>query len=40
MSNCVVVHVLPERIDEVRRIFLETNPDDVRVEPGSPVITL
>jgi hypothetical protein len=28
----------PERIDEVRRILLETNRDDVRVEPGSPVI--
>ena len=40
MSNCVVVDVLPERIDEVRRILLETNPDDVRVEPGSPVIAL
>ena len=40
MSNCVVVDVLPERIDEVRRILLETNPDDVRVEPGGPVIAL
>jgi hypothetical protein len=40
MSNCVVVQVLPERIDEVRRILLESNPDDVRVQPGSPVIAL
>jgi hypothetical protein len=32
--------VLPERIDEVRRMLMETNPDDVRVEPGSPVIAL
>ena len=33
-SNCVVVHVLPERIDEVRRILSDTNPNDVRVELG------
>ncbi len=39
-SNCVVVHVLPERIDEVRRMLIETNPEDVRVEQGSPVLAL
>jgi hypothetical protein len=39
-NNLVVVSVLPERIDEVRRMLMETNPDDVRVEPGSPVIAL
>jgi hypothetical protein len=39
-SNRVVVGVLPERIDEVRRILMESNPDDAGVEPGSPVIAL
>jgi hypothetical protein len=39
-SNCVIVHVLPERIDEVRRTLMETNPDDVRVAPGTPFRTL
>jgi hypothetical protein len=39
-NNCVTVRVLPERFDEVRRILMETNPDDVRVEPGSPVMAL
>jgi hypothetical protein len=39
-TNCVVVRVLAERIDEVRRILIETHPDDVHVEAGSPVVTL
>ena len=39
-SNRIVVGVLPERMDEVRRILMESNPDDVDVVPGSPVITL
>ena len=39
-SNCVVVHVLPGRTAEVRRVLMETNPDDVRVEPGTPIRTL
>jgi hypothetical protein len=30
------VRVFPERIDEVRHLLLETNPDDVRVELGTP----
>ncbi len=38
-DNCVLVQVLPEGLDEVRRTFLITNPDDVRVEPGTPVIS-
>jgi hypothetical protein len=37
-ENCVVVHVLPERLHEVRRTLMATNPDDVRVELGSRVI--
>jgi hypothetical protein len=36
--NCVLVQVRPEQLDEVRRTFSITNPDDVRVEPGPPVI--
>jgi hypothetical protein len=39
-DNLVVVHVLPGRIDEVRRILNESNPNDVRVELGSPVMTM
>jgi hypothetical protein len=37
-NNCVIVQVLPERLDDVRRNFMTTNPDDVRVELGTPVI--
>ena len=37
-NNCVIVQVLPERLDDVRRNFTTTNPDDVRVELGTPVI--
>jgi hypothetical protein len=40
INNCVVVHVLPEGLDEVRRVLRETNPEDVRVELGSPIIAL
>jgi hypothetical protein len=36
-ANKVYVEVLPERIDEVRRILSGTNPDDVYVAPGTPV---
>ena len=36
--NCVIVQVLPERLEDVRRTFKTTNPDDVRVELGTPVI--
>lgn len=36
IHNRVNVRVLPERIDEVHRSFMETNPDDVLVEPGTP----
>jgi hypothetical protein len=39
-GNRVVVHVLPVRIEEARRIFMEANPDDVVVEPGGPVLTM
>jgi hypothetical protein len=34
INNCVVVHALPEHLDEVRRMLAETNPEDVHVEPG------
>jgi hypothetical protein len=37
-NNCVIVQVLPERLDDVRRNLMTTNPDDVRVELGTPVI--
>jgi hypothetical protein len=40
INNCVVVRVLPERLHEVRRVLGETNPEDVRVELGSPIIAL
>ena len=30
------MRVCPERIDEVRHLLLETNPDYVRVELGTP----
>ena len=36
-ANKVRVEVLPERIAEVRRILGVTNPDDVYVEPGTPI---
>jgi hypothetical protein len=36
-ANKVYIEVLPERIDEVRRVFKETHPDDVYVAPGTPV---
>ncbi len=39
-ADKVYVEVLPERIGEVRRILGDTNPDDVYVEPGTPVRTL
>jgi len=35
-ANRVAVAALPERIDEIRRILTESNPDDVLVEPGTP----
>ncbi len=36
--NVVVVRVLPERLEAVRVVLRRTNPDDVRVEPGSRVV--
>ena len=39
-SNRVVVHVLPERIDAVRRRLMESHPNEIDVEPGGPVVTL
>lgn len=35
--SVVVVHVLPEHIERVRRTLTDTNPDDVVVEPGSAI---
>jgi hypothetical protein len=35
-DNRVIVHVLPQHLDEVRAILRTTNPDDVRVDPGGP----
>lgn len=37
-KNVVRVGVLPERLDAVRDLLMNTNPDDVRVVPGSPVV--
>ncbi len=37
-KNVVKVGVLPERLDAVRDILMNTNPDDVRVVPGSPAV--
>jgi hypothetical protein len=37
-GNCVLVRAVPENIDEVRRTLMATNPDDVRVEVGEPII--
>jgi hypothetical protein len=36
-GNCVLVRVLPDRLDEVRRTLMVTNPDDIRVELGTPI---
>lgn len=33
-ENLIVVRVRPERIDAVRSLLRQSNPDDVRVEPG------
>ena len=37
-GNCVLVRAVPENIDEVQRTLMATNPDDVRVEVGEPII--
>jgi hypothetical protein len=37
-GNVVRVRVLPEYLAVVRELFSVTNPDDVRVEPGSPAV--
>jgi hypothetical protein len=39
-ENLVVVGVQPERIDAVRALLQQSQPDDVRVEPGEWAVAL